>query len=585
MDIPHILALLCGVAFFLYGMSSMGDGLKKVAGSKLESYLWKLSSTPFKGFLLGTAVAAVIQSSSATSVMTVSFVNAGMMKLSQAVCIILGANVGTTMTGWLLTLSGGSGGSLAGLFSTATLIALLAVIGIIMRNFLKKTTTRNVGMILLGLAVLLTSMTMISDSVAPLKESESFRAVLLKFSNPVLGVLAGTVIAAIVQSSSAAVGILQALSVTGALSYSACLPLILGINIGASAPVLFSMLGASKNGKRTALTYLFSNVLGLFVIYILFIPLSFTPAAGIMGGTSTKLGIAIMNSVIRVVAAFALLPCRTLLQKLALKIIKPDEEETEDMEEIDSLVDSLLEYTPAAIEKATLAVNKMTELSCKNVTRAIRLINDFDKAQFAKVQEKEALADKYEDKVGSFVVKIGKHSLDRNQQLAVSQLLSAVGDLERLSDHALNVAESALEIHEKKITFSEKAKAELELLCAAVSDVLDMARTALLDRSPENCDRIEALEEVIDEMCKYMKQAHIIRVRNSECSIETGFVYNDLLSNLERISDHCSNLGYGVIHATKTEVGEHEFADSVINSDRFKTAFDNYRKVYLKAMQ
>lgn len=572
------------MAFFLFGMSTMGDGLKKVAGSKLENYLWKLSSTPVKGFALGTAVTAVIQSSAATSVMTVSFINAGMIKLSQAVCIILGANVGTSVTGWLLTLSG-SGSAAASIFSTATLVALLAIFGVLMRSFMKKNTTKNVGMILVGLAILLTAMSMISESVDPLKESEQFRNVLVMFSNPILGVLAGIVVAAVVQSASAGIGILQALSVTGAIPYSACLPLLLGINIGAAAPVMIAMVGSSKNGKRAALTYLLAGVLGLFIIYLIYLPVNLLFDLPFMAAMSNKVGIAIMNSAIRILIAFVLLPCHKLVEKLLMRLVKPDEDENEDMEEIDSLVDGLLEFTPIAIEKATIAVDKMTELSCKNVRRAIKLLTDFDKAQLAKVQDKEALADKYEDKISTFVVKIGKHSLNSKQQIAVSQLLSAVGDLERLSDHALNVAESALEIYEKKIVFSEQAQNELELLTTAVLEVLDMAQTALINRSAENCDRIEALEEVIDEMCKVMRQAHISRVRSSECTIETGFVFNDLLANMERISDHCSNLGYCVIHGTKTEVGEHEFSDSVINGTAFKTAFSNYRNVYLKALK
>ena len=583
MDFSHILSLLCGVAFFLFGMSTMGDGLKKVAGSKLESYLWKLSSTPLKGFALGTAVTAVIQSSAATSVMTVSFINAGMIKLTQAVCIVLGANVGTSVTGWLLTLSG-SGSAAATIFSTATLVSLLAIIGVLMRSFMKKNTTKNVGMILIGLAVLLSAMAMISESVAPLKESESFRHVLVMFSNPVLGVLAGVVVAAVVQSASAGIGILQALSVTGAITYSACLPLLLGINIGAAAPVMFAMVGSSKNGKRAALTYLLAGVLGLFIVYAVYLPVSLLFELPVMQAAANKVGIAVLNSGIRILIALVLLPCHKVIEKLLFRLVRQDEDENEDREEIDSLVDGLLEFTPIAIEKATIAVDKMTELSCKNVRRAIRLIGAFDKNQFAKVQDKEALADKYEDKISSFVVKIGKHSLNGKQQIAVSQLLSAVGDLERLSDHALNVAESALEIHEKKIVFSEKARAELDLLTAAVLEVLDMAQTALISRSAENSDRIEALEEVIDEMCKIMRQAHIERVRNSECTIETGFVFNDLLANMERISDHCSNLSFCVAHGTKTEVGEHEFSDSIINGAGFKAAFDGYRRVYLKAL-
>ncbi|MCQ2462270.1 MAG: Na/Pi symporter, partial [Clostridia bacterium] len=322
MDFAHILSLLGGVAFFLYGMSAMGNGLKKVAGPKLESYLWKLSSTPVKGFLLGTFVAAVIQSSSATSVMVVSFVNAGMIKLTQAICIILGANVGTTMTGWIITLSDMGGSSLVSqILSTATLIAVLALAGIVMNMFMKKNTFKNLGMIFLGLAILLMSMTLMSDAVGPLKESESFKSILLMFSNPVLGVLAGILAAAVVQSSSAAVGILQALCVTGAIPYSVCLPLILGINIGASVPVLFSIMGSSKNGKRAALTYLFSNVFGLIIIYILYFPVKLIAGGEVFALPATKFGIAVMNSVIKIAVELILLPLHGLLERLVLSLV------------------------------------------------------------------------------------------------------------------------------------------------------------------------------------------------------------------------------------------------------------------------
>ena len=582
MDFTHIISLLGGVALFLYGMSAMGNGLKKVAGPKMESYLWKLSSTPVRGFLLGTLVAAVIQSSSATSVMVVSFVNAGMMKLGQSICIILGSNVGTTMTGWILTLSdSGNSGFFSQIFSTAVLVAVLAIAGIVMNLFMKKSTVKNVGMILLGLSILLMSMTLISDSVSPLKESEQFKSILLMFSNPVLGILAGTFVAAVVQSSSAGVGILQALCVTGAIPLSVCLPMILGINIGASVPVLFSMMGSSKNGKRSALTYLFSNVFGLGIVYILYIPFILIVGDAFMNTTATKFSIAVMNTVIKIAVTVILLPMYRLLEKLVLKIVRVTADENEDTEEIDSLSESLLDYTPIALEKASIAAKKMSEIASKNVKRAMSIIWEYDSGVFNKVQDKEAIADKYEDKVGNFVVKIGKHSLAPREQAKVSELLSSVGDFERLSDHAVNISESAQEKHEKNIYFSPEAKDELELLMSATTEILDLSMDAFNSQQTEDTKRIEALEEVVDEMCKRLRSFHISRVQSGDCTIEMGFIFNDLLVNMERVADHCSNIAFCVMHSVNVDAEGHEFAESVVTTEKFRMYFEEYRTKYL----
>ena len=582
MDFTHIISLLGGVALFLYGMSAMGNGLKKVAGPKMESYLWKLSSTPVRGFLLGTLVAAVIQSSSATSVMVVSFVNAGMMKLGQSICIILGSNVGTTMTGWILTLSdSGNSGFFSQIFSTAVLVAVLAIAGIVMNLFMKKSTVKNVGMILLGLSILLMSMTLISDSVSPLKESEQFKSILLMFSNPVLGILAGTFVAAVVQSSSAGVGILQALCVTGAIPLSVCLPMILGINIGASVPVLFSMMGSSKNGKRSALTYLFSNVFGLGIVYILYIPFILIVGDAFMNTAATKFSIAVMNTVIKIAVTVILLPMYRLLEKLVLKIVRVTADENEDTEEIDSLSESLLDYTPIALEKASIAAKKMSEIASKNVKRAMSIIWEYDSGVFNKVQDKETIADKYEDKVGNFVVKIGKHSLAPKEQAKVSELLSSVGDFERLSDHAVNISESAQEKHEKNIYFSPEAKDELELLMSATTEILDLSMDAFNSQQTEDTKRIEALEEVVDEMCKRLRSFHISRVQSGDCTIEMGFVFNDLLVNMERVADHCSNIAFCVMHSVNVDAEGHEFAESVVTTEKFRMYFEEYRTKYL----
>lgn len=361
MGILEIFSLLSGVAFFLFGMTTMGNGLKQLAGNKMETYLWKLSSTPIKGFLLGTLVAAVIQSSSATSVMVVSFVNAGMMKFAQAVSVILGANVGTTMTGWILTLSASSGSGIMGtIFSTTTLVAFCVILGVVMYMFSKKSSLKSIGLILLGLGTLLEAMTLISSSVEPLKESETFREFLIMFENPFFGILAGIIIAAILQSSSASVGILQALSVSGVLPYGLCLPLILGINIGASFPVLLSMLGANKNSKRTALSYLFSNVFGLIIVYAIYIPLSLiVDLSPIMNTPASVLGIAILNTGLKIVVMVLLLPLHKLIEKSVLLFVKETPDETADIKELDSLKESLLNYPDVALSTAETSMYKM----------------------------------------------------------------------------------------------------------------------------------------------------------------------------------------------------------------------------------
>ena len=515
MEISNILSLICGIAFFLFGMSLMSGGLKAVAGPRAETHLRHLSSTPLKGFLLGTMAAAVIQSSSATSVMTVSFVNAGMMRLSQAVCVILGANVGTTMTGWLLTLSEARGGGnlVSTLLGTSALVTYLALVGIALYMFARKKSTKNIGMICLGLGTLLLAMTLISDAVEPLKESELFRGFLTFFENPFFGILAGIVVAAILQSSSASVGILQALCVTGALPYSVCIPLILGINVGASTPVLLSMVGGTRDGKRTALCYLVTNLLGIPIVYIVYLPLRALVGGGFFDAASSVFGIAIMNTAIRLLTALVLLPLHKLIEKLCFLVLPVKEEEGEDSEEIDGLDERLLNYTPAAIEKAERAAVKMFEISKKNVFRSIRLLSEFDRAGFQKVEAKEKLVDKYEDKLNNFVVKMSKNGLTVRQQAKVSELLGSVVDFERLSDHAVNLAETAQEIYDKKVVFSDEAKKEVGLLIDAIDEILNLAYAAYKDNDLTALQKIEPLEETVDVMCRLLRARHIERLQ------------------------------------------------------------------------
>ncbi len=584
MDLAHIISLVGGVAFFLFGMETMGNGLKSLAGNRMEGILFRLSSPAIKGFFLGILVTAVIQSSGATTVMVISFVSAGMMTLTQAIPIVLGTNIGTTMTGWILSISGSD--SVAGqLLSTEVLIAIFATVGALLYMFTNKNSTKSIGLVLLGLSTILLSMSLISDSVDPLKENEAFQNILLLFKNPVLGVLAGIFVAAIIQSCSAGVGILQALCTSVIIPYSVCLPLILGINIGASSPVLIAMVGKNKNSKRTALVYLIANILTAVLACIIILPLNaFTGGLSFMNESATTTGIALMNSIISIVGMIVLLPMSKLIEKICYILIKPDPSESEDLSEIDSLDENLLDYVPAAIEVSRKAALKMCDIARKNIFRAIRLITEYDRSKYQKVAEKESLCDMYEDKLGNYLVKIGKNVMDEKQQAISSELLSVIGDFERISDHAANIAENAEEIHDKKIIFSDEAAKELQLLTDAVSEIINLASSAFVERRRDLAVKVEPLEETIDEMSKVIKTNHIERVQSGSCTIVTGFVYSDLLTNFERVADHCSNIALSVLHSYDLNAEGHTYVAQIPDSPEFKQNLDDYRKKYLYAV-
>ena len=576
MSISNILSLLGGVAFFLFGMNTMGDGLKQLAGNKMEAILWKLSSTPFKGFLLGTLVAAVIQSSGATTVMVISFVSTGMMTFAQSVGIVLGANVGTTATGWLLSISNANSGSF-----TAILISLLALAGCGMAIFSHKNSYRSVGNVALGLATLLLAMSLISEAVSPLKDSPQFANLLILFRNPFFGILAGALITAVTQSSSASVGILQALSVSGAIPYTVCLPIILGINIGAATPVLIAMLGANRNGKRTALSYLVINIIAFIATYVLYIPAQLIFDMNFMDLPANVLGIAIMNTVLRLIMVAFILPSIKWIEKLCYFIIKLDPAEREDMFEIDSLDDSLLNYAPTALELSKNATLRMCDIATKNIYRALRLVTEYDRTKYQKVIDKEALCDKYEDKLGNYIVKIGKNGLNDKQQAISRELLSVVGDFERLSDHAQNIAETANEINEKKIVFTDEVENEITLLIAAVKEVIGLAKSAFVERRRDLALKVEPLEEAIDMMTKQLRANHVERVSNSTSTILIGFVYSDLLINIERVADHCSNIAFSVLHSFDINAEEHAYTAHAADSESFRTELHEYMQKYV----
>lgn len=586
MGISNVLELLGGVALFLFGMALMGDSLKKVAGNKLELILFRLSSTPLKGILLGTGVTAVIQSSSATSVMVVGFVNSGMMKVRQAIGIVMGAIIGTSITGWIICLSdiGGSGASgWVELLSTDTLTAVIAVIGIVLRMFSSDTSKKHVGEIMLGFAVLMFGMKAMSGSVYGLRSSETFIGMLTTFSNPLLGIALGIVFTSLIQSASAAVGILQALAVTGAIRFDIALPIIMGIAIGAAVPVLLSALGASADGKRTALSYLMVDTIGVIIFSAIFYTANAIFDFSLMNMSMTTVSIALTNTVFRFIIVVLLAPFIPMLEKVCKLIIKDKPEDAAVLEDFDRLEERFLSHPALAVEQCRLTVNSMAEKAKENVFDAFGLIDNFSDEGFALVTHTEDIVDKYEDKLGTYLVHITSHELDPELNGAVGKYLHTINDFERLSDHALNIAECAQELHEKQISFSEAGSRELNVLISAVREIISISIDAFVRNDLETAYRVEPLEELIDNLCDEMKLHHIDRLQKGICTLHHGFVFNDLLTNLERVSDHCSNIAVAIIELESENFDAHEYINSLIEvrSHGFDEYYGEYSKKYV----
>ncbi len=579
MQISNIISLLGGVALFLFGMSLMGDGLKKVAGSRMELVLYRLAGTPLRALVLGAAVTAIIQSSSATSVMVVGFVNSGMMALSRAVAVIEGALIGTSVTGWIIAASSlGGGGGWLSLLSTATLSALVAVIGIAFRLFSKNQSRRHVGDILLGFAVLMFGMQSMSGAVAPLKDSPAFLNLLTSFSHPLLGMLVGALITAVLQSASAAVGILQALSMTGAIRFSVAWPLLLGIAVGSAVPVLLSALGARTDGRRAALSYLVLELVSALVFALVyygvgvFVPLSLNELV------MDPLNIALANSAFRILSKGLLLPCNGLIIRLLSALVKPSEAEKASSASLDRLDERFLAHPPLAVEQSRLTTADMAKLSQKNLLDALALFNSYSPEGYAAVETNEDRVDEYEDKIGSYLVRVNAHELEKRQNETVSRILHTLTDFERISDHAMNLAETAREMREKKINFSGAALREMQVLTGAVREIVDKAFSAYASEDTELAYYVEPLEERIDTLCDEMKLNHVDRLQRGECTLEQGFVFQDLLSNLERVADHCSNLAIAVIELNSDVYDAHEY---VIRLRELRAHhFDEYYKEY-----
>ena len=583
MGIADVISLLGGIALFLYGMAVMGDNLKKVAGSKLELVLYKLSGTPLRGILLGTGVTAVIQSSSATSVMVVGFVNSGMMKVRQAIGVIMGAILGTSITGWILCLNSLSGGSgWVDLLSTATLTGLFAIVGILLRMMKKKPSRKYVGNILLGFAVLMYGMTAMSGAVAPLKESPEFIAILTTFSNPLLGILVGLVFTSVLQSASAAVGILQVLSGTGAITFQIALPIIMGIAIGAAVPVLLSALGANISGKRTAFVYLLIDVLGAAIWAVIFYGANAIVHFTFMNTVMTTVTVALMNTLFRLATVLVLMPAIPLMEKLVIWLIPEKGNELLEQHDMDRLEERFLQHPALAIEQSRLVTGSMAEKARDNLLRAMHLRKEYSERGFEQVDEVEQLIDRYEDKLGTYLMKLTARSLSPEQTEEVAKYLHTISDFERISDHACNVADVCQEIDEKKIEFSKSASHELQVLEGAVTEILAISIEAFTGGNLQLAARVEPLEEIIDGLCDEMKSHHVDRLQQGLCTLNQGFVFNDLLTNYERVADHCSNIAVAVIEVESDSFDTHEYLNSVkaVKDASFARFYDEYKQKY-----
>ena len=575
MTISDIIGLLSGIALFLFGMTLMGDGLKSLSGNKLEPILYKLSGTPAKGLLLGSGVTAVIQSSSATSVIVMGFVNSGMMKLGAAIPVIIGAIFGTSITGWVICLSYIEGaGSLSQLLSTATLTGVVAVVGIILKIFCKGKIQHYVGDILMGFAILMFGMSMMSGSVSGLKEQEWFHSVLTTMRNPMLGILVGILVAAVLQSASAAVGIVQALSVTGAIVFDNALPLLMGISIGAALPVMIASLGTSISGRRTALSYLVACFMGVMAcgsIYYISDAVFTFPFEGM---AMNPFSIALVNTIFRFLMMLVLIPFLDILEALVCQII-PDKSSGKKKEII--LDDRFTKHPSLAIEQSRIMINHMAEEAAQAVSEASILIERFDEKTYHMVEQLEDNGDEYEDVLGAFLMKLSSHELSDRQEKESTIFLHTLSDYERISDHAMKVANSAKEINEKKISFSDEAAHEIAVMASAVREILQLTVAAFDKEDVEIASNVEPLEEVIDDISDSMKLNHIERLQNGSCNIEQGFIFNDIITDYERISDHCANIAVALIEIYSDTSAEQGSPEYMRESEHYDKCYEEYK--------
>ncbi len=586
MDIFSVLSMIGGLALFLFGMHAMGEGLSKTSGGRLEKILEKLTSNPLKAVLLGAGVTAVIQSSSATTVMVVGFVNSGIMKLSQAVGIIMGANIGTTATSWILSLSGIEGDNLfIKLLKPSSFSPILAIIGVAYIMFSKREKIKDIGMILIGFAILMTGMDMMSDAVKPLANVPEFTNILTMFTNPILGMIAGAVLTAVIQSSSASVGILQALCVTGAVKYSAAIPIIMGQNIGTCITAIMSSIGASKNAKRAALVHLYFNLIGTIIFMLVFYAINAIVGFAFMDDSANAAGIAVVHSIFNVTATVLLLPFSDMLEKLACLTIRDDEDIKKAESEADKdfrLLDIRFLDTPGlATEHCRRVAENMCRLTKEAIFTAVETITEFDAKKAERVRTLENEIDRYEDELGTYMVKLSQQHLSEKDSHELSIILHCLSDFERISDHAVNLVESSREMFEKKQEFSKKAKEELAIFTQAVKDIVEVSFDVFEKEDVSKAMLVEPLEEVIDQLQIEVKQRHVKRLQKGKCTIEMGFVLSDVITSYERISDHCSNIAVCLMQVNEDGYDTHGYLKDMKHNVEFSNQFNEYKEKYL----
>jgi len=573
----QLLEMILGLCLFLFGMNLMGEALERRAGTALRSLLGKLTTNRLAGFLTGLGVTAVIQSSSATTVMVVGFVNSGLMTLRQAINVILGANVGTTVTAWILSLSGIEGGGILQLFKPTTFTPVLALVGIIMYIFLKGEKKKDTGMILLGFATLMFGMETMSGAVKGLANVPEFTQLFTMFENPILGLLAGAVLTAIIQSSSASVGVLQALAATGGITYGACIPIIMGQNIGTCVTAMISSVGTTKNAKRAAFVHLSFNVLGAVLLLAVFAVLRAVFAPAILGVAASEFGIAVAHSIFNVACVLIFLPLSALLEKIALTLI-PDAKVPEVVSELD---DRLLQTPQLALERCRVLVGEMAAAANNSIVGALNCLDNYTEAAAQEVREAEDLTDHYEDILGTYLVKLGSRQIGESNSAETTELLRLIGDIERIADHSVNILESAEELRQKELKFSEKAQGELSVLISATHEILSLTMSAISTGDLAIAAKVEPLEQIIDDLKEELRTRHSIRLSQGNCSIETGFVWSDLLTNLERVSDHCSNVAGCIIDTANHNLNLHESTRAIHENDAFfKEQFNLYKEQY-----
>ena len=574
MTVQDILTMCMGLVLFLFGMNLMGEALEKRAGNKLKDILATLTANKLKGFLLGLVVTCVIQSSSATTVMVVGFVNSGIMTLTQAIPVIMGANIGTTITAWILSLSGLSGDAwYITMFKPDSFVPVLAVIGIILYMFLTSPKKKDIGLILIGFATLMFGMDTMSGAVSGLKEVPEFAELLVKFENPILGVLAGAVITGIIQSSSASVGILQAIAgATGAVTIGATVPIIMGQNIGTCVTAMISSVGANRNAKRAAAVHLYFNIIGTVLSLIVFTIVTSLVTFPVLSESANEVSIAVVHSAFNIICTCVLFPFTSLLEKLATLTVGNAKNANDKTIRLD---ERLITTPGIAVSRCHEVVSEMSVLSEKALGKAFGLFGSFDEKTYDEIEKLEDAVDKYEDAAGTYLVKLSASNLTPENGREVTKLLHCIGDFERLSDHAVNIAKSLQEMSDKKLSFSEKATAEIRIMMNAVSEITTLAHDCFVSGDLEKAYLVEPLEQVIDYLKDEIKKGHIQRLQKDECTIEMGFILSDLVTNLERVSDHCSNIAGCVIELKKDELSLHEYYHEIKEVGDFRTEYFN----------